>query len=238
MTFIQSLYNGYILGDLCLQLDFSLNQLAMKIFFNSYSSHNIHVTGFMKTVQNRTLEVTRYSILKFLRHYNQPRIVNTWMKHTQNVDHFTMFESFPSTSFCSQRFPPNKIEKFGCEVVSGMFTLRGMDWREKVIVQIVVGHQWSPKTSLEGLCQFFNNGWNEAKSTRWTFGLLKQAATLDMASPDTCQCLKPPCKPFKSPWIHPFYNQPRVGRLKFRLETNNTVVWLYAGGVSLILPDV
>ena len=25
---------------------------------------------------------------------------------------------------------------------------------------------------------------------------------------------------------------------KFRLETNSTVVWLYAGGVSLILPDV
>jgi len=24
----------------------------------------------------------------------------------------------------------------------------------------------------------------------------------------------------------------------FRLETNSTVVWVYAGGVSLILPDV
>jgi len=58
-------------------------------------------------------------------------------------------------------------------------------------------------------------------------GLLKQAATLDIASPDTCQCLKPPFKPFCC-------NQPRVGRLKFRLETNSTVVWLYAGGVSLI----
>ena len=32
--------------------------------------------------------------------------------------------------------------------------------------------------------------------------------------------------------------QPRVSRPKFRLETNSTVVWLYAGGVSLILPDV
>ena len=38
--------------------------------------------------------------------------------------------------------------------------------------------------------------------------------------------------------IYPCYNQPRVGRLKFRLETNSTVVWLYAGGVDLILPDV
>ena len=28
------------------------------------------------------------------------------------------------------------------------------------------------------------------------------------------------------------------GRLKFRLETNGTVMWLYAGGVSLILPDL
>jgi len=36
----------------------------------------------------------------------------------------------------------------------------------------------------------------------------------------------------------PCYNQPRVSRPKFRPETNNTVVWLFAGGVSLILPDV
>ena len=35
------------------------------------------------------------------------------MKHTQKVDHFTVFESFPSTSCCSQKFPPNKIEKIG-----------------------------------------------------------------------------------------------------------------------------
>ena len=32
--------------------------------------------------------------------------------------------------------------------------------------------------------------------------------------------------------------QPQVSRPKFRLETNSTVVWLYVGGVSLILPDV
>ena len=31
---------------------------------------------------------------------------------------------------------------------------------------------------------------------------------------------------------------PQVGWLKFKLETNSTVVWLYACGVSLILPDV
>ena len=59
-----------------------------------------------------------------------------------------------------------------------------------------------------------------------------------IASPDTCQCLNPPSEPFTSPWIHPCYNQPRVSRPKFRLETNSTVAWLYAGGVSTILPDV
>jgi len=36
----------------------------------------------------------------------------------------------------------------------------------------------------------------------------------------------------------PCYNQPRVSRPKFRPKTNSTVVWLYDGGVSLILPDV
>ena len=36
----------------------------------------------------------------------------------------------------------------------------------------------------------------------------------------------------------PCYNQPRVSKPNLRLETNSTVVWLYAGGVSLILPDV
>jgi len=72
----------------------------------------------------------------------------------------------------------------------------------------------------------------------WTIGLLKEAATLDIASPDTCLCLNLPFEPFTSLWIHPCYNQPRVSKPKFRLETNSTVVWLYAGGVSLILPDV
>jgi len=70
----------------------------------------------------------------------------------------------------------------------------------------------------------------------WTFGLLKEAATLDIASPDTCQCLNLPFEPFTSQWIHPCYNQPWVSRPNFMLETNSTVVWLYAGGVSLILP--
>ena len=43
---------------------------------------------------------------------------------------------------------------------------------------------------------------------------------------------------FHTPWINPCYNQPQVSGPKFRLETNSTVLWLCAGSVSLILPDV
>jgi len=31
------------------------------------------------------------------------------MKFTQKEDHFTVFESFLSTSCCSQKLPPNKV---------------------------------------------------------------------------------------------------------------------------------
>jgi len=41
---------------------------------------------------------------KILKHYNQPRIVSTQMKLTQKVEHFTVFKSLPSTSYCSQKF--------------------------------------------------------------------------------------------------------------------------------------
>ena len=67
--------------------------------------------GFIETIPNRTLEVTRLSILKILKHYNQSKIVSTRTKLTQKVDHFTVFESFPSTSCCSHKFLPNKIKK-------------------------------------------------------------------------------------------------------------------------------
>ena len=43
--------------------------------------------------------------------------------------------------------------------------------------------------------------------------LLKEAAILNIASPDTRQCLKPSFKPFTSPWIHPYYNQPPLFRI-------------------------
>jgi len=100
----------------------------------------------METIPSRTLEVTRYSILKILKHYNQPRIVSKQTKLTQKVDHFTVFESFSSTSCCSHKFPPNKIEKLAgwtCEVVSEMFTLGGWwGWtgRKRLQFKIVVGH--------------------------------------------------------------------------------------------------
>ena len=61
------------------------------------------------------LRIGSYEIidLKILKHYNSPRI----------VDHFTVFESFPSTYCCSLKFPPNEIKKLAgwtCKVVSGM----------------------------------------------------------------------------------------------------------------------
>jgi len=35
------------------------------------------------------------------------------MKLTQKLDHFTVFKSFPTTGCCSQKFPPNNLEKIG-----------------------------------------------------------------------------------------------------------------------------
>ena len=43
------------------------------------------------------------------------------VKLAQKVDHFTMFESFPSNSCCSEKFSPNKTENlvtWTCEVRS------------------------------------------------------------------------------------------------------------------------
>ena len=41
------------------------------------------------------------------------------MKLTQKVYHFTVFKSFPSTSGCSQKFPPNNLYKIGQLYVGG-----------------------------------------------------------------------------------------------------------------------
>ena len=60
------------------------------------------------------------------------------MKLTQKVDHFTVFKSFPNTSCCSQKFPPNNFEKIGwLDVqVSIRDVFIGWGWRwTKVTVQ-------------------------------------------------------------------------------------------------------
>ena len=115
----------------------------------------MYVTGFMKTVPNRTLEVT---ILNILKHHNQPRIVSTWKKLTQKADHFTVFESFPNTSCRSQKFPLNKIEKFGWldmwgsirDVYIGFVVGDGLGYSSKFYVVGTVGHYWSPKPTWMG----------------------------------------------------------------------------------------
>ena len=66
-----------------------------------YGEKLAYVTVFMETVPNCTLNVS------------------TRMKLTRKVDHFTVFESFPSTSCCPHKFPPSKIEKFGWLDVQG-----------------------------------------------------------------------------------------------------------------------
>ena len=77
---------------------------------------------------------------------------------------------------------------------------------------------------------------------------MKQIYTVDVwtaktisnivASPDIYQCQKLPFQLFTSLWICPLQQSASSSWLKFWLENNSTVVWLYAGGVSLILPDV
>ena len=77
--------------------------------------------------------------------------MSTRAKLTQKVDHFTVFESFPNTSCCSQKFLPNKIENLAswtCKVASGMFSLGGqwgMEWRAKIIIQNGSRAQVKPK---------------------------------------------------------------------------------------------
>ena len=59
-----------------------------------------------------------------------------------------------------------------------------MNWRGKVTVQNCGRALVKPKNSLEGLCWLLN-GKNKAQSTLCMLGLVKQAATLDIASPHT-----------------------------------------------------
>ena len=147
-----------------------------------------------------------------------------------------MIKSFPTTSCCSQKFPPNKIEKFGWLDMRGsiryVYTEAG-DWLagKYCVSKLWQGTSEAQKPAWRGCaCSLMAE---MKQNVLWTFGVLKQASTLDIASPDTFQCLKLPFEPFTSLWIHPCYSQPRIGRPKFRLETA-TVVWLYVGGVGLI----
>ena len=58
----------------------------------------------------------------------QSRILSMQIKLTQKVDHFTVIESFPSTSCCLQKFPSNTIENLAgrmSEEVSEMLKLGG-----------------------------------------------------------------------------------------------------------------
>ena len=52
----------------------------------------------------------------------------TRIKLTQKMDHFTVFNSFPSISCCLMWFPPNKIENLASwtsKVELGILTLGG-----------------------------------------------------------------------------------------------------------------
>jgi len=63
------------------------------------------------------------------------------MKLTQKVDHFTVFNSFPSTGGCSHKLPPNNLLKIRWLDVRGSIRdvfigwVQRMDWQEKVTVQ-------------------------------------------------------------------------------------------------------
>ena len=116
-----------------------------------------------------------------------------------------------------------------------MFTLGG--WWEKVIVQNDGRALMKPKNQ-PGRVVLAPQWLKWSKIYTVDVCTAKTSSNTGYSTPDTCQCLKLSFEPFTSSWIHPCYNQPWVGRPKFRLETNSTVVWLYAGGVSLILPDV
>jgi len=79
-----------------------------------------------------------------------------------------------------------------------MFSLgggAGMDWWEKVTVQKCDRALVKPKNQP---------GWGCTSSLmaemkhNLLFGLPKEATTLDIVSPDTFQCLKPPLEPFTS----------------------------------------
>jgi len=85
------------------------------------------------------------------------------MKLTQKVDHFTVFNSFPSTSCCSQKFPPNNFLKIGWLDVRGSIRdvfigwvagdgLAGKDYSSK----LWYGTSEAQKPAWMGLCWLLN----------------------------------------------------------------------------------
>ena len=56
------------------------------------------------------MHIDSYEIIDF-QDFNAPKNMSTHTKLTQKVNHFTVFKSFSSTSCCSQKFPPNNLEK-------------------------------------------------------------------------------------------------------------------------------
>ena len=64
------------------------------------------------------------------------------MKLTQKVDHLTVLKSFPSTSCCSQKFPPNYFEKIGWLDVRGSIREVFIGWVEG---DGLVGKRYSSK---------------------------------------------------------------------------------------------
>jgi len=95
---------------------------------------------------------------------------------------------------------------------------QGMECQAKVRVQNG-GRAWvNPKTSLEGLCWLLN-GWNEAKSTLWTFGLLKQLT--DIASPD----VYPPVPETAIQTFHVIIKPPLLQSTSSRLDFKLIAQW-------------
>ena len=82
------------------------------------------------------------------------------MKLTQKVDHFIVFESFPSTSYCSQKFLPNKIEKIGW--------LDVRDSIRDVYIGWVVGVEWQSTKINCGRVQVKQK--KKKKKTAWKGG--------------------------------------------------------------------
>jgi len=66
------------------------------------------------------------------------------MKLTKNLDHFTVFKSFPSTSCCSQKFPPNNLQKIGWLDVQGSI--------RDVFIEWVAGDGFGGKDYSSKLC--------------------------------------------------------------------------------------